>query len=138
MMRKIILAIIVVGVASFGIGMYFWSKPVASLEKAKAEVSVSASKLLDDFESDETAANETYLGKVVEVKGTVKEVKSGDTGTQVVLETESMLGGVTCGFPAESISLEELSGKIGQQIKIKGECTGYLMDVILERCVLSN
>ena len=137
-MRKIIIAVFLVGLASFGIGMYFWNKPVASLDRSSPDVSVPASKLMDDFETDEDSANDIYLGKVVEVSGVLKEVKGGDNGTQVVLETESMLGGVTCSFAKGEVTPEDLAGSIGKSIRIKGECTGYLMDVILERCVLSE
>jgi hypothetical protein len=137
-MRKLILAILAVGVVSFGIGIYFWTKPVADLESATADVSVTAAKLMNDFENDEKGANETYLDKVVEVSGTVSEVKASETGATVVLETESMMGGVTCGFKEGVISIEDLSQKVGSTIKVKGQCTGYLMDVILERCVLVN
>ena len=137
-MRKLIIATLLIGLVSFGIGIYFWTKPVAGLEKAAPDVSVTASKLMSDFENDEASANETYLDKVVEVSGVVGEVKSSETGAAVVLETESMMGGVTCGFKEDAISLEELSQKVGTTIKVKGQCTGYLMDVILERCVLVN
>lgn len=135
-MRNLIIAIVAVGLVSFGVGIYFWTKPVASLEKSKADVSVTAVKLMSDFESNEETANELYLDKVVEVSGKVSEVKSSETGVTIMLESESMMGGVTCGFKEGAVSLAELSGEVGSTIKVKGQCTGYLMDVILERCVL--
>lgn len=134
-MRNLIIAILAVGLVSFAVGIFFWTKPVASLENSKADITVTAAKLMADFESDEAAANEMYLDKVVEVSGVVSEVKSSETGVTVILESESMMGGVTCGFKEGSLSLAELSQEVGSSMKIKGQCTGYLMDVILERCV---
>lgn len=135
-MRKLIITILAVGLVSFGVGIYFWTKPVASLESSKADVAVTAAKLMSDFEGDEQAANEMYLDKVVEVSGVVSEVKSSETGVTVILDSESLMGGVTCGFKEGEVSLAEMTENVGAPLKVKGQCTGYLMDVILERCVL--
>ena len=136
-MRRILIILLVMGAMSFGIGYYFWQKPVASLERAKADVTVSAVDLMAAFENDEPSANEQYLGKIIEVSGVVSEISSsGDDGTQIILATESMLGGVSCSFRPEELSSEKAAGLIEKEVRIKGECSGYLSDVVLERSVI--
>ena len=135
-MRKIILILLIVGAASFGIGFYFWNKPVASLEKAKADVTITAVELMDDYESDESQANTLYLGKIVEVTGTVKGVSGTGERTEVVLGTNSILGDISCNFDHAALAATDGEQYIERDVKIKGECSGYLGDVILERCVI--
>ena len=73
-MRKIILILLAIGVIGAGIGYYMVNKPVPSLEKKKADLEVTAAKLLTDYQLNETAANETYLGKLVLVSGKVVDI----------------------------------------------------------------
>ena len=85
-MKKIIIPVLLVGLVAAGIGYYMYNKPVESLEKKKADVSVTASQIIADYEADEKAANDKYLGKVVEVSGkvsTMKEVKSKSSSKQI-------------------------------------------------------
>ena len=92
-----------------------------------------------DFEDDESHANELYLGKILEVSGTVKEyVEKDGSSPQLLLATESMMGDVSCNFEEGSIDASIAAALAGQKVSVKGECTGYLMDVVLERCVLSD
>jgi hypothetical protein len=47
------------------------------------------------------------------------------------------MAGVLCQFAANGKKSLELM-KIGDQVKVKGVCTGALMDVILTRCILDE
>ena len=138
-MRKLIIYVLVAAALSVGIVIYFWTLPVASLDKAKVEVSVPAEKLMADFEDDESQANALYLGKILEVSGIVKEyIEKEGSNPQLLLQTESIMGDVSCNFDPESIDAMTAAAIAGKSVSVKGECTGYLMDVVLERCVLTE
>ena len=134
-MQKIFIVIIAAGAASIGVGIYFWTKPVASLGKAKPDVAVTAVKLMDDYETDENVANSLYLGKIVEVTGNVKGVSGDEDRTEVILATNSILGDVSCNFESDVLSAVDGQLLIEREAVFKCECTGYLSDVVLERCV---
>ena len=44
-------------------------------------------------------------------------------------------GGVICEIPGSNIP-EGLNLQTGKELTIKGQCTGFLMDVVLVKCVL--
>lgn len=127
-MRKVILFILMLGIIGAGVGYYMYNKPVASLEKKKPDVEVSASKLIEDYETDETAANTTYLGKVVQVSGKIADVTEEEGKKKVQLETSNPISMIICELE-DGTSAEQL--KTGDEVIVKGLCTGYLSDVIL-------
>ena len=132
-MRKIILFLLVLGMIAAGVGYYMYNKPVASLENKKPDVEVAASKLISDYEADEKTANEMYLGKVVEVTGQVAGTAVEDGKTKVQLETGNPMSMIICELEDGG---EAVSVKAGDEIKIKGLCSGYLSDVILVQASL--
>ena len=136
-MRKALYLFIVVSVVSVGVGYYMFNMPPKNLSKVKSEVSLSAHELMSSFEEDEQSANTAYLGKVIEVRGIVSNVAFNEDGSaQLILETQSMMGGISCNFSIEDAARYTEVMREGQNTLVKGMCTGYLMDVVLERCVI--
>lgn len=131
-MKKSLAIILLLAIVGGSYAYYLFNKPVQSLASSKADVTISARELLADYEANEQEANDQYLNKVLEVTGTIREVQKENEQLNIVLDTDSPLGGIVCEM--EKASLEKL--KSGQQISIKGNCTGYLMDVVLTKCVL--
>lgn len=118
------------------IGLYLWNKPVTSTAKLDAEVQITAIELFDTYTQDEVAADVSYLGKVLEVSGTLKEIRTTDNGKPaLVLETSDALFGVLCEFEDAAVAK---ALKEGSTVKIKGVCSGMLFDVVLNRCVIQN
>ena len=121
-----------------GIVAYVMSQPKAPLNihSAPTEITVNATNLYADFETDETTANATYAGKVIEVSGLLNAVEQDDKGGYVLnLAAESPLGQVTCNLaPKEKFSAS--STTINQLLTVKGVCTGYLFDVVLDNATI--
>lgn len=129
-MKKIILPILILGVVALAIGYYMYNKPVESLENKKADVSVTADQLLADYESNEQTANDKYLGKIVEVSGTVASITTEEGKNKIHFETSNPISVVITELD-EGNSIDGL--KAGDQASAKGMCSGYLSDVILVR-----
>ena len=127
-MKKILISLIVLSVIGVGIGYYMYNKPVESLEYKKADVVISADQLIKEYESDETAANEKYLGKVIEVSGKVADITEEGGKKKVSMETSNPMSAVICEME-EKMSTGDM--KAGDNVKMKGMCSGYLSDVIL-------
>ena len=132
-MKKILLLILALGIIGAGIGYYMYNKPVASLEKKKADAEVTADQLITAYETDEQAADSLYLGKVVQVKGKVSHVAQEDGTTKIQLETSNPISLIICEME-ESNTITEV--KSGDEVTIKGMCSGYLSDVILVQSTL--
>lgn len=97
---------------------------------------VTAEALLAAFNANEQAATAKYVGiadQVTQVSGTIRAIEpTGDGKMNVTLETGDALAGVVCEFgKADSPT----TWKAGDEVAVKGICTGLLLDVILVRCV---
>jgi len=121
----IVLAIIVIGALT---GYYYYNKPVESLVNARPEVEVSAHKLLTDYETDEKAANDVYLGKVIEVSGEIAAIVDEAGKQKIQLDGGSPMSSIICEIDS---SRGIGSVKSGDLVKVKGLCSGYLSDVIV-------
>jgi regulatory protein YycI of two-component signal transduction system YycFG len=130
-------AVVLIAVLLTGIYFYteFTRKP-ADLNKSDAVEFVKASDLSAFYINYEDSANKKYSGKVIEVSGSVIEVENQqDTLLSVFLGDTLQTARVSCLMDKNSISAAKKVVR-GDLIKIKGICTGYLMDVELNRCVL--
>jgi len=132
-MKKILIALILLAIIGAGYGYYIYNKPVASLEDQVADVAITADQLISEYENNESAANEKYLGKVVVVTGKITEITEEEGKKKVNLETSNPISAVICEME-ENKKTEDL--KAGDIIKVKGMCSGYLSDVILVQSVI--
>jgi hypothetical protein len=126
--KKILISLVVLAVIGAGFGYYMYNKPVESLEYKKADVSVSAEQLIKEYEADETSANEKYLGKILEVSGKVAGITEEEGKKKVSMESSNPMSAVICELE-EKMGTGEL--KAGDDVRMKGLCSGYLSDVIL-------
>lgn len=128
-MKKTILAIL--GILLIGGGIWFYmlyNQKVASLENQKPDVEVSAEQLLSDYTADEKKANDTYLGKVIQVSGKVSTVTEEEGKKKVNLDTGNPISAIICEVE-NGKDIGEI--KVGDEVKMKGLCSGYLSDVIV-------
>ncbi len=133
----ILIALIIVGViAAVLVYKFVYNKPHPDYVKAKTEVSVGAADLFNAYLADQTHADATYTGKMLEVKGAFTRVEQVDSLTIVVFVLGEGLFGdegvrVTL-LPEYSDKARELEP--GSEITLKGYCTGFSdADVVLEK-----
>ncbi len=106
------------------------------IHSAPTEVTINAGSLYEAFETEETSANGKYVGKVIEVSGALSSISQDDSGRYIIsLSADSPLGQITCNLaPKEPNPTTTVA--VGQSIIIKGVCTGYLFDVVLDNATL--
>ena len=122
--------VIAVGVVWFGLHEFNLKHPDTS--KAKPDFVVTASTLQKEFEDNEAAASSKYINKIIEVRGTIASVTPADsTHINVSLKTGSDISAVICTFKATGDHSKFLTG---EEITLRGECSGFLMDVLLNNC----
>ena len=132
----IILCLILIGLA-WGLHLYF--KPHGSAADGTVAISLNADSLFAQYQRDEHGADQKYLGKVIEVSGKIAEIQHNGQSEVWILSTQGGAGsgGINCQlFPGEEKN--EPASHTGDIVKIRGRCTGFLMDVNLADCVLSK
>lgn len=131
----ILATIVVLGLVGGGYGFYEFFRTHKDLAKVKPDFTLTVSDLSSAFENDEAAATKKYVDKVVQVTGPVASVETGSDSTiNVTLRDTDALSGVICSFQGKGI--EDVSIKKGDVAVIRGECSGVLLDVLLNNCVL--
>ena len=121
-------------IAGIGTGIYLFNLRPGDLNKVKPDFTLTAPDLFKYFEENEAAATKKYVNKIVEVSGEIGSAKPGENGTlNVSLKTGSDLSSVICTFPGSRYP-ENMTE--GSRITIRGECSGYLMDVLLNNCAV--
>lgn len=134
--KQLIFAGVLLCLAAMAWGFYLYNKPRSGVDAAKADASITADSLYSHFANNEQQANQIYGNKVVEVTGVVALVQPGKEGASIILSAHSdMGGGVNCSLASGQRADNLL---VGQPVKIKGRCTGYLMDVNLVDAVFTG
>lgn len=130
---KLALAVFsVIAVAGVLYGLYKYNLKPKDLQKVKPDFVLTATDLLKAFESDENGAAAKFVDKVVEVSGTIQSVKPGENGALTIsLNTGNDISSVLCTLQGNA---EPANFKTGEQITIRGNCSGFLMDVLLNNC----
>lgn len=138
MTKKIILIVFLLLAVAGGTGLYYYYKPVSRLENVTPDFTTDAKNLFSEFEMNEEAATQKYLGKVIELSGNVKNTAVADSEKyNVTIESGDELSGILCEVnAAANPSVKEL--KAGDNIRIKGVCSGKLMDVVLVNCSIKK
>ena len=113
--------------------LYLYNKQHADTSKARPDFVVSATDLHKEFTAGEAAATARYGGKIVEVTGTITAVRSDDKATTISLDTSDPMSSVMCTLATLA---DDNALKIGDKVTIRGECSGFLMDVLLNNCTI--
>jgi hypothetical protein len=131
-MKKIVVSILVLLCIGLVYGFYLYNKKTPSLENEKPDYTLTADELYTSFSTDEASAMEKYEGKILQVSGKVLMLTQTDSISNVVLNAEDALfGAVNCSFSTLKETLQK-----EENIVVKGQCQGYLTNVILNNCVL--
>jgi hypothetical protein len=132
-LRAIFILLPILGLVGAFVVYKQYTKPHRTVEE-EISIAIDAPRLFNEFESDEITANQNYLNKVLSVTGTVVAITTNQEGASVIiLETENPMFGVSCTLQEKNDSI-----KIGDRVTIKGICTGYLSDVVINRGILIN
>jgi hypothetical protein len=135
-MKKLIVSLFAIVVLSLGIGLYYFYKQPPDIRESISDFEVTAAELMENY-SDEMRGNELYLGHVITVTGRVANLENENGNLTVFLETGDPLTGITCSlYPDEIASFQSL--QVGKEVRVKGECTGKLTDIILTHCSIVN
>jgi len=136
-MYRYIPVIVLLGFAfAYAAWRYTFRDSESSVAGRKTDITIDASGLVSAFETNEDSANDLYLEKIIRVSGTVGSVSEDSLGYSVYLKENEAGSGVLCSFDRASFEPSRITP--GSKVVIKGMCTGYLLDVVLNRCSLAE
>jgi energy-coupling factor transporter transmembrane protein EcfT len=137
--------IVIILVTAFGVwkGLKEYNRTNEDLSTVKADIKISTVDLIHDYEANDSAADQKYLGKVIEINGSIKKIEADEKGYYtVVLGDTTTLSSVRCSM--DTVHNKDAALLItGSSAILKGACTGFNKDemglgsdVILNRCVI--
>ena len=130
-----ILLLVIIVVAAYAWHLY--QKPHESAAGEAAAVAINADTLYHQYQQDERAADQKYMGKVIEVSGKLSEVQHAGDAEIWILSTQPGGGGINCQLFPGSVQADK-EPRVGDAVTINGRCTGVLMDVNMADCVRSR
>ena len=114
--------------------LYMFNLKQTDMAKAKPDFIITATGLQKEFEDNESTASARYINKILEVTGTIGSITLADSNNlNISLKTGSDISSVICTFPAIG---DPSKFKAGDEIKLRGECSGFLMDVLINNCAI--
>jgi len=136
-MKFLYIGAIIMAIAGIFLYFYVFYSPKPDIYSEKVDQKLTAKELFNKFENNENQANTVFLDKVVEVTGTLSEIqKTQDNEIILILRDENEIFGVVCTMLEKDQNLDKI--KTGANLTIKGICKGYLTDVIINNCIITN
>ena len=128
---KVLLFVLVVGaIGAFYAYKEFNRKPT-NTATAKADYTVSATGILEEFSKADSISSKTYTEKLLQVDGIVKEITKDDKGLYTVaLGDTTQMSSVRCSIDSSYTNQASKLAK-GEKLTVKGICSGYNADELL-------
>ena len=120
-----------------GTALYKFNLKHESVAKDRADLSISADKLYDQYSSNEVFADSVYMNKVMIVHGKVLYNKHQNNTYFIQLKANESGNGINCQMMMEDTAALNVV-QANQPINIKGKCSGFLADVNLVDCVITQ
>jgi hypothetical protein len=112
--------------------IYLYKKPRQTAAVVPTDARIDAQLLYNAFNSNEHEADKRFGNKMLEVTGTVLQVQETGKTFSLLLGNDGAANGVNCSI-TDSTATAPVQG---QKVKVKGRCTGYLIDVNLTDATL--
>jgi hypothetical protein len=116
-----------------GWAWHLYDKPHRSTADETPDLTISADSLYHQYQSDEKAADQKYMGKVISITGRLTDIQHSGKADIWILSAQPDGGGVNCQLFAGT--KPDPGPRPGDAVTVKGRCTGFLMDVNMVDCV---
>jgi hypothetical protein len=107
-----------------------WNETFSSTKKVKADYSLNATALLREFEANDSAANNKYREKIIEVSGRANTVEQLKDSTVNIKFSDSTGSYLIFSFDNQQYS-EVKNIREGDSVIAKGSCSGSIHSEIL-------
>ena len=130
-LKKIGIAGLVALLIGGGAAWYLFTQKFEDTATTKAEYTVQAKALIDEFRKNDSAANKKYAEKIITVSGMVSAIEPADTTLNVKMADTTNGSYIIFAFQQQDFaSVKKI--KQGDNVFIKGSCSGGAYSEILE------
>jgi len=143
-LKKVLAVIFLLLVLGGGAIWYIFNEKFSDTTETKADFTVNALDLIHEFEKNDSLSNKKYSEKIVVVNGMVSEVEAADTTVNIKMADTTSGSYIIFAFQQQHLA-EAKTIKQGDQVSIKGSCSGGAYSEILEtefitfkRCALNK
>jgi hypothetical protein len=134
--KRLLVSGLVLVILFAGIYWYYATEKYSDTKKVKSAYTVNATEFIKEFQNDPAAANTKYTDKIITVNGTVSEIEAADTTLNIkFIDTAS--GSYAIFAFQQQHAAEAKTLKVGDQVSIKGSCSGGIYIDILEATSIS-
>ncbi len=134
---KIVLIIIFIFLLAMGgIAWYLFTEKFADTAEIRTEYTLKANDFIKEFQQNDSLANIKYIEKIISVKGVVTDLETLDSVVNVKM-SDSLTGDYIIYTFQEQHLAEAKKIKIGEQVSIKGSCSGAVYSDILQTRYIS-
>ncbi|MGK7392111.1 MAG: OB-fold protein [Candidatus Cyclobacteriaceae bacterium M2_1C_046] len=133
--KYIAISVILGVIAALSFAINFFNKPSSQIVTGDADYRVNAYQLFAEFTEDEKAANKKYLNKIISVSGEIASIEGIDSLNYSITLKVNQHFGVRCQLRQYN---DNKNLNVGDNVIIKGLCTGKLMDVVLVKSTIEN
>ena len=145
--RNLIRSLVILILLGIGFGVWQglkeYNRTHDDLLGVKADINIAAADLIRAYETNDSLANQKYLGRIVETSGNVKNIEQDEKGYYtVILGDSSSLSSVRCSMDTTH-NQDAAHLTAGSSVKLRGACTGFNKDemglgsdVILNFCAI--
>ncbi len=129
--RGILAGVVVLALAAVGIIWYVFTEKFTDTTEVKPDYTVLAVDLIKEFQQNDSAANKKYTEKIVSVKGVVSEILAVPGDSSVNIKMADTGTGDYLIFTFQQDMQVPVKIKAGQEVSIKGSCSGGIYSEIL-------
>lgn len=142
--KRLLISGLILLLALGGIYWYVATEKFSDTKKVKADYTVTANEFIREFLPNDDTANKKYTDKIITVRGIVSEVEAADTTVNIKFIDTASGSYAIFAFQQKDMA-EAKSIKVGEQVSIKGSCSGGVFSQILgvesitfKRCTLDK
>ena len=131
MKKKIVIGILIVLFALIPVVWYIFTVTFDNTADLKPDYKVQSLSFMGEFEQNEKAANAKYVEKLIEVSGSISAIEKADSTANIKMIDESTGSYLIFAFqPDQKNAINKL--KSGQNVVVRGSCSGSVYSEILE------
>ncbi len=128
--KKILLGLFIVLLAGAGVVWYIFTEKFTDTANRKSDFTVNAMDFIKEFRLNASMANRKYTEKIVVVNGIVSTIEAADTTANIKFTNASTGDYIIFAFQQQHLA-DAKKLKEGQQVSIKGSCSGGAYSQIL-------
>ncbi len=131
MKKKFAIGLLILVIVLIPVIWYIFTLTFDDTADLKPDYNVQALSLISEFEQNEKGANAKYVEKLVEVTGSVSAIEKADSTANIKMIDEASGSYLIFAFqPDQKNAINKL--KTGQNVIIRGSCSGAVYSEILE------